>query len=53
MKKMDKKLRIRETKDTAQVLLWKMLPLLLMVLLFMFTSTVGGQPEGAMGSGID
>jgi hypothetical protein len=53
VKKMDKKLRIRETKDTAQVLLWKMLPLLLMVLLFMFTSTVGGQPEGAMGSGID
>ncbi len=50
---MDKKLRIRESKDNAQVLLLKMLPLLFMLLIFLMTSTVGAGSDGAMGSGID
>ena len=51
---MDKKLRIRETKDSAQVVLLKLLPLLFMLLMLLASSTVGaGMTDGGLGSGID
>jgi hypothetical protein len=50
---MDKKLRIRESKDNAQVLLLKMMPLLFMILLFMMASSIGISTGGPIGSGID
>ena len=50
---MDKKLRIRETKDTTQYYLLKMLPILFMIMMFLLSTTVGAGANGPIGSGID
>ena len=50
---MIKKLRMRETKDNAQMYLLKMLPLLFMILMLIMSSAVGAGAPGGMGSGID
>ncbi|MHA1979329.1 MAG: hypothetical protein ACW98I_20680 [Candidatus Hodarchaeales archaeon] len=50
---MENKLRIRETKLNAELVLLKLLPLIFMILMFMMASSVVSGPEGGMGSGID
>ena len=49
---MDKKVRIR-SKDNAQFMLLKMLPLLFMILMFLVSTTVGAGSNGPLGSVID
>ena len=49
---MDKKLRKR-SKDNAQVILLKMLPLLFMILMLLVSSTVAAGSDGPLGSLID
>ena len=49
---MDKKLRKR-SKDNAQVMLLKMLPLLFMILMLLVSTTVGAGSDGPLGSLID
>jgi hypothetical protein len=48
---MNKKLRIRD-KDDVKVMLWKMLPILFMILMFL-VSTSTGAAIGPRGAGID
>ena len=50
---MNRKLRMRDAKNTAQLTFLKLLPLLFMVLLYMIASTMGVAATGPYKPGMD
>ena len=50
---MEKKLRKREIKNNAELVLLKFLPILFMLLLYMMSTSIGLGAEGTAAPGLD